>query len=102
MQPGLRTGMILLLAHIVARLLMIAMRGLLRAGVGTVSADRVLGQIDFIKNKPNFVDATGMNAPADVAIDKGNGHVIVADSQNNRGSDGKAPARLSVAERLIW
>jgi DNA-binding beta-propeller fold protein YncE len=44
----------------------------------------VLGQIDFINNQVNFVDAIGMNAPAGVAIDKANGHVIVADSQNNR------------------
>jgi DNA-binding beta-propeller fold protein YncE len=84
MQPGLRTGIILLLALIVVQLVVIAMRGILRAGVGAVSADRVLGQIDFIKNAANFVDAIGMDAPADVAIDKLNGHVIVADSQNNR------------------
>jgi hypothetical protein len=83
-QPGLRTGVVLLLALIVAQLLVIAMRGILRAGIGAVSANRVLGQVDFIKNAPNFVDAIGMNAPADVAIDQADGHVIVADSQNNR------------------
>ena len=44
----------------------------------------MLGQIDFINNQVNFVDAIGMNAPVGVAIDKANGHVIVADSQNNR------------------
>ena len=57
---------------------------LLRAGVEASSADRVLGQIDFVQNQVNFVDAIGMNAPTGVAIDKANGHVIVADSQNNR------------------
>src|SRR5258708_2315504 len=64
--------------------MLIATVRLVRAGVGSSSADRVLGQIDFIKNQVNFVDAIGMNAPAGVAIDKANGHVIVADSQNNR------------------
>ena len=44
----------------------------------------MIGQINFVKNQVNFVDAIGMNAPAGVAIDKANGHVIVADSQNNR------------------
>ena len=47
-------------------------------------ADRVLGQIDFTKTFVNFVDATGLNAPADVAIDKLSSHVFVADTQNNR------------------
>src|SRR5215469_10120087 len=84
MQPGLRTGVVLLTVLLAAQLAVIAMRGILRAGVGAVSADRVLGQSDFIKNAPNFVDAIGMNAPADVAIDQVNGHVLVADSQNNR------------------
>ena len=84
MRPGFRTGIVVLLALIVAQLAVITMRGIIRAGVGAVSADRVLGQIDFIKNAPNFVDAIGMNAPADVAIDKINGHVMVADSENNR------------------
>ena len=44
----------------------------------------MIGQIDFTNNQVNFVDAIGMNAPVGVAIDKANGHVIVADSQNNR------------------
>ncbi|MFZ0678131.1 NHL repeat-containing protein, partial [Candidatus Binatus sp.] len=83
MRPGLRTGGIVLAALIAAQLLILTVR-LLRAGVETSSADRVLGQIDFVKNQVNFVDAIGMNAPAGVAIDKANGHVIVADSQNNR------------------
>jgi hypothetical protein len=45
------------------------MRGVLRAGVGALIADRVLGQIDFIKTAVNFVDVIGMHAPAGVAID---------------------------------
>jgi sugar lactone lactonase YvrE len=84
MRPGVRTGIIALLALIVVQLVLMAMRGIIRAGVGSVSADRVLGQIDFIKTQPNYVDAIGMDAPVDVAIDQANGHVIVADSQNNR------------------
>ena len=54
------------------------------AGVGAGIADRVLGQVDFVKNAPNFVDAIGMNAPAGVAIDAAAAHVLVADTQNNR------------------
>jgi sugar lactone lactonase YvrE len=81
-RPGSRTGGIVSL--IVASVLAAAVVGVLRAGVGASSADRLLGQIDFVKNQVNFVDAIGMNAPAGVAIDKANGHVIVADSQNNR------------------
>ncbi|MFZ2062253.1 MAG: choice-of-anchor D domain-containing protein [Candidatus Binatus sp.] len=83
MRPGLRTGGIVLAALIAAQLLIATVR-LLRAGVEASSADRVVGQIDFVKNQVNFVDAIGMNAPAGVAIDKANGHVLVADSQNNR------------------
>jgi hypothetical protein len=60
------------------------MRGVLRAGVGALSADRVLGQIDFIKSAVNFVDPIGMDAPAGVAIDQSARHVLVADTQNNR------------------
>ncbi len=73
--------------------------GLLRAGVGTSSADRVLGQIDFVKNQVNFVDAIGMNAPAGVAIDKANGHVLVADSQNNRVMGWKSATCVRVGRR---
>ncbi len=80
MRPGLRTGGIVLAVLIAASILM----AVVRAGVGAVSADRVLGQINFTNNQVNFVDAIGMNAPADVTIDKASGHVIVADSQNNR------------------
>ena len=65
-------------------MLVCAARGGLRAGDGAHLADRVLGQIDFVENQVNFVDAIGMNAPAGVAIDRANGHVLVADSQNNR------------------
>ena len=78
MRPGLRSGGIVSL--IAAGMLVAAVR----AGVGSSSADGVLGQIDFVHNQVNFVDAIGMNAPAAVAIDKANGHVLVADSQNNR------------------
>jgi sugar lactone lactonase YvrE len=78
--PGLRTGGIVLAALIAASILM----AVVHAGVGAPSADRAIGQIDFTNNQVNFVDAIGMNAPASVTIDKGNGHVIVADSQNNR------------------
>ncbi|HEY9159385.1 choice-of-anchor D domain-containing protein [Candidatus Binatus sp.] len=60
------------------------MGGVLRAGVGALSAVRVLGQIDFIKTAVNFVDPIGMHAPAGVAIDQSAGHVLVADTQNNR------------------
>ena len=53
-------------------------------GSRRVSADRVLGRADFIKNAVNYVDPIGMNVPAGVAIDRTAGHVLVADSQNNR------------------
>ena len=79
MRLGLRTCLSVFLL-IIAGLLVAS----LRAGVGGASADRVLGQIDFTNNQVNFVDAIGMNAPVGVAIDKANGHVVVADSQNNR------------------
>ena len=56
MRLGPRTGWIVLLALVAAALALATMRGVLRAGVGALSADRVLGQIDFIKNAVNFVD----------------------------------------------
>ncbi len=84
MRPGPRTGWIVLLALMAAALAQTAVRGILRAGVGALSADRVLGRADFIKNAVNYVDPIGMNAPAGVAIDRTAGHVLVADSQNNR------------------
>ena len=69
---------------IAAALALGTMRGVLRAGVGALIADRVLGQINFINSAVNFVDAIGMDAPAGVAIDQPAGHVLVADTQNNR------------------
>jgi hypothetical protein len=84
MRSGSKTGGIVFAAAIAAGFVLATMRGVLRAGVGALSADRVLGQIDFIKNAVNLVDPIGMNAPASVAIDKASGHVLVADSQNNR------------------
>ena len=84
MRPGLRIGGIVLSAAVAAALVLATMRGVLRAGVGALSADRVLGQIDFIKSAVNFVDPIGMDAPAGVAIDQAAGHVLVADTQNNR------------------
>ena len=44
MRPGPRTGWIVLLALMAAALAQTAVRGILRAGVGALSADRVLGQ----------------------------------------------------------
>jgi sugar lactone lactonase YvrE len=82
-RPGLRIGGIVLAVLIAAQPLIATVR-LLRAGVEASSADRVLGQIDFVNNQVNFVDAVGMNAPAGVAIDTANNHVLVADSQNDR------------------
>ena len=84
MRPSLRTGGIVLPAAIAGALVLATVRGVLRAGVGALSADRVLGQIDFIKSAVNFVDPIGMDAPAGVAIDQSAGHVLVADTQNNR------------------
>ena len=81
MRPDLWRGSIGLLALLAVAL---ATAARLRAGVGAGVADRVLGQVDFVKNAPNFVDAIGMNAPAGVAIDAAAGHVLVADTQNNR------------------
>src|ERR1700691_6814423 len=69
---------------IVAGVLIAAVGEVLRAGVGATAADRVIGQINFTNNQVNFVDAIGMDAPAGVTIDQANGHVLVADSQNNR------------------
>jgi sugar lactone lactonase YvrE len=93
-RPGLRTSGIVLAAFIAGQLLIATVR-LLRAEVGASGADRVLGQIDFIKNQVNFVDAIGMNAPAGVAIDRANGHVTVADSQNNRVMGWKSAAAFA-------
>ena len=84
MRCSLRTGGTVLSAAIAAALWLATMRGVLRAGIGAPGADRVLGQIDFIKTAANFVDSIGMDAPAGVAIDRSAGHVLVADTQNNR------------------
>jgi len=81
-RPGFQLGSIGLLALVAVASAMTAR--LRAAGVGAGIADRVLGQVDFTKNAPNLVDAIGMNAPAGVAIDAAAGHVLVADSQNNR------------------
>lgn len=83
MRPNLRNGW-RVSAAIVAALVLTTGSGLLRAGVGAASADRVLGQINFTNTAVNFVDAIGMDAPAGVAIDQALGHVLVADTQNNR------------------
>ena len=83
-RPGSQTGGIVLLALVVVALALAAMRGVISAGADALSADRVLGQIDFIKNAVNFVDPIGMDAPAGVTIDQSSGQVLVADTQNNR------------------
>jgi sugar lactone lactonase YvrE len=83
-RPGLRIGGVVFAALLAIAFVLAAVRGVLRAGDGAPTADRVLGQIDFVKNAVNFVDAVGMDAPAGVTIDKATGHVLVADSQNNR------------------
>ncbi|HZC45434.1 MAG TPA: choice-of-anchor D domain-containing protein [Candidatus Acidoferrum sp.] len=86
MRFGLFRKVFLIATAVLIAVAVAAIGGGLRAGVGALSADRVLGQIDFIKNAVNFVDAIGMDAPAGVAIDKAvfTGHVLVADTQNNR------------------
>jgi len=84
MRPSLRARAIFWSVLLAAPIALGTLRGVLRAGDGDVIADRVLGQIDFAKTAVNFVDSTGLNAPAAVAIDKLSGHVIVADTQNNR------------------
>ena len=67
MRPGFRLGLIGLMALGAVALAMSAR--LRAAGVGAGIADRVLGQVDFTKNAPNFVDAIGMTAPAGVPVD---------------------------------
>jgi sugar lactone lactonase YvrE len=80
----LQTGKTVLPAAVAAVIALVTMRGVLRAGVGALSADRVLGQVDFIKTAVNSVKAIGMDGPAAVAIDQSAGHVLVADTKNNR------------------
>src|ERR1700733_2256892 len=50
------------------------------------TADRVLGQFDFIHVTPNLVDAKGLSTPHAVAIDGSSSpnRVYVADADNNR------------------
>jgi NHL repeat len=84
MRTGLRARVIACGATVAVAIALGTVRTQLRAASGQVSADRVLGQVDFIKTAVNFVDAIGLDAPADVAIDKTANHVIVADTQNSR------------------
>jgi len=57
-------------------------------GPGDIVADVVLGQLAFISNGVNFVDAVGLSAPRGVAVDphaaNGTGVLYVADTENNR------------------
>jgi hypothetical protein len=50
------------------------------------TGDRVLGQLDFVHNAANLVDANGVSSPDDVAIDSSAtpNRVYVADEDNNR------------------
>jgi NHL repeat-containing protein len=53
---------------------------------GDTTADRVLGQVDFVHNGANIVDAQGLFGPLSVAIDTSvtPNRLYVADSFNNR------------------
>jgi sugar lactone lactonase YvrE len=72
------------------------------------TADLVLGQGDFAKIAPNFVDALGFNSPGAIAIDKSvtPNRLYVADSNNNRvlgyrditGFTNGAPADLVIGQ----
>src|SRR5260370_18852108 len=84
MRPGWRAGALLLMAATVAAVAVGAVRGVLGAAQAPVSANFVVGQIDVTKTALNFVDATGVTGPHGVAIDHANGHVLVADTGNNR------------------
>jgi sugar lactone lactonase YvrE len=50
------------------------------------TADRVLGQLDFVHQKENLTDAQGLDTPEGVAIDTSStpNHVYVSDFSNNR------------------
>ncbi|HYB91395.1 MAG TPA: choice-of-anchor D domain-containing protein [Candidatus Binataceae bacterium] len=63
-----------------------ALCAILAAASGGTIADRVLGQIDFIHNAPNFVDASALDQPRAVAISIATSpnHVYVADTANSR------------------
>lgn len=84
MRLGWRALLVVLPVGLAGAILLGGIGAILRAGQGNVSADRVLGQINFTNSAPNFVDSTGLNAPAGVAIDRAAGHAIVADTANNR------------------
>ena len=62
----------------------------LPAATGDTSADRELGQIDFVHGTNNFVDRTGLDLgfvsfiPVPVAVDQTSAHLYVADQGNNR------------------
>ena len=53
---------------------------------GDTTADRVLGQLDFMHSAANMMNASGLNYPAAVAIDASAtpNRVYVADYDNNR------------------
>src|SRR5260370_34999027 len=53
---------------------------------GDTIADRVLGQVDFVHNSPNLVDASGMWSPLSLAIDSSvtPNRVYVSDYANSR------------------
>ena len=79
---GARAGAAIIL--IAVALVAEAIDGRLRAATGDTSAAHLLGQIDFTKTAPNFVDATGMDAPHAITVDNVSGHVFVADTANSR------------------
>jgi len=79
-----RAGVFVLPAAVAAAIVIGGAGGVLRAGQSVASAIGVLGQITFTKTSPNLVDATGVDGPDGVAIDRTNGHVIVADTNNSR------------------
>jgi hypothetical protein len=83
MRLGWRALHVVLPVGLAGAILLGGIGAILRAGQGDVSADRVLGQINFTNIAPNFVDATGLNA-AGVTIDRAAGHALVADTANNR------------------
>jgi sugar lactone lactonase YvrE len=61
-------------------------RAAVMGAAGDTIADRELGQIDFVHNGPNLVDAVGLAGPAGTALDKSvsPNRLYVADSANNR------------------
>src|SRR5260370_10018228 len=84
MRTGLRASTIAWSVLLAALIALGTVCGVLRAGQGDVVADRVLGQVDFVKTAVNFGGPVGLDAAAGVAIDKAANHVLVADTQNNR------------------